>query len=81
MTKVFLTRWNPLNVLFLWHQPAPQEANMFTLLADAMFTATLARRGSKIPEHLKTHADRHVPKGRRRPGDQTLDPTSYRDLW
>ena len=54
---------------------------MFTLLADAMFTATLARRGSKIPEHLKTHADRHVPKGRRRPGDQTLDPTSYRDLW
>jgi len=34
---------------------------MFTLLADAMYTATLAKRGSKIPERLKTNADRYVP--------------------
>ncbi len=54
---------------------------MFTLLADAMFTATLAKRGSDIPEHLKDHADRHVRKTdwHQRPLMHPHDP--YRDLW
>ncbi|MCF2871507.1 hypothetical protein L0664_10570 [Octadecabacter sp. G9-8] len=50
---------------------------MFTLLADAMYTATLARRGNKIPEHLKTHADRHVPEHERKRHPHN----PYRDLW
>jgi hypothetical protein len=57
------------------------EADMFTLLADAMFAATLARRGSQIPEHLKDHADRHVPQGRRKPDWQARTHYPYRDLW
>jgi len=57
------------------------EANMFTLLADAMFAATLAKRGSEIPDQLKTHADRYVPKheGRMHPRKHPHNP--YRDLW
>ncbi len=54
---------------------------MFTLLADAMYTATLARRGSNIPDHLKSHAGRHVPNGRRRPDWQARSFNPYRDLW
>lgn len=54
---------------------------MFTLLADAMFAATLARRGSKIPEHLKTHADRHVPEHERKRTHTNQSHNPYRDLW
>lgn len=51
---------------------------MFTLLADAMFVATLAKRGNDIPEHLKDHADRHVPQHERK----VVHPHNpYRDLW
>jgi hypothetical protein len=52
------------------------EADMFTLLADAMYAATLAKRGSNIPEHFKTHADRFVPEHER---NHPHNP--YRDLW
>lgn len=54
---------------------------MFTLLADAMYAATFARRGSNIPDHLKSHADRHVPKGRRKPDSRAREFNPYRDLW
>ena len=54
---------------------------MFTLLADAMFAATLAKRGSNIPEHLKTHADRHVPKHERKQHPRNHPHNPYRDLW
>jgi len=54
---------------------------MFTILADAMFAATLARRGSNIPEHLKTHADRHIPKHERKPGRVGDHYIPYRELW
>lgn len=54
---------------------------MLTLLADAMFTATRARRGSNIPEHLKTHADRYIPQGRRKPDWHARTQYPYRDLW
>ena len=57
------------------------EAHMFTLLADAMFAATLAKRGSNIPEHLKTHADRHVPKHERKQHPRNHPHNPYRDLW
>ena len=54
---------------------------MFTILADALFTATLNERGSNLPEHPKYHADRHLP--REAPNGRKLrhgqDP--YRDLW
>jgi hypothetical protein len=54
---------------------------MFILLADAMFAATLAKRGTEIPNYLKDHADRHVPLHERRmhPGRHPHNP--YRDLW
>ncbi len=54
---------------------------MLTLLADVMFTATLARRGSNIPDHLKTHADRYVPKNDRRDSGRVHPHDPYRDLW
>jgi len=54
---------------------------MFTLLADAMFTATLARRGSDIPESLKTHADRYIPEHERRRHPCNHPHNPYRDLW
>ncbi len=54
---------------------------MFTLLADAMYTATLAKRGSDIPEHLKDHADRHVPAHERKRTQMRHDQNPYRDLW
>ena len=54
---------------------------MFTLLADAMFTATLNRRGHDIPEHPKAHGDHYIPKRREHVDwrGRTHDP--YRDLW
>ena len=58
---------------------------MFSLLADTMFAATLARRGSDIPEHPKGHADHYTPQRKRRAAqkhpslDPALDP--YRNLW
>ncbi len=54
---------------------------MFTLLADAMYTATLAKRGSKIPERLKTNADRYVPKHERKQHPRRHPHNPYRDLW
>ena len=54
---------------------------MFTILADAMYAATLARRGSDIPEHLKTHADRHVSSDARKCADARATINSYRQLW
>jgi hypothetical protein len=57
------------------------EANMLTLLADAMFTATLTKRGSGIPEHLKSHADRYVPNHERNRMQARFSHNPYRDLW
>ena len=57
------------------------EAKMFTLLADAMLAATLARRGSEIPEHLKDHADRHIPMHERKRLPMKHPHNPYRDLW
>ena len=54
---------------------------MFTLLADAMYAATLARRGNTIPEHLKTHADRFVPEHERKRAGMKHPHNPYRDLW
>lgn len=58
-----------------------KEINMFTLLADAMYAATLAKRGSKIPEHLKDHADRFVPTRERHQYPRNHPHNPYRDLW
>jgi len=63
------------------HQDKPKEIEMLTLLADAMFTATLAKRGSEIPEHLKDHADRFVPRHDRKPTRVKHPHNPYRDLW
>jgi hypothetical protein len=57
------------------------EDDMFTLLADAMYAATLAKRGSNIPEHLKTHADRFVPEHERKQHPRNHPHNPYRDLW
>jgi hypothetical protein len=57
------------------------EANMFTLLADAMFTATLVNRGNDIPERLKDHPDRYVPKNKRQSSSAQFGFSPYRDLW
>jgi len=54
---------------------------MFTVLADAMFTATLARRGSKIPDRLKDHADRHVPSRARADAEARATLSPYKQLW
>lgn len=54
---------------------------MFTLLADAMYTATLARRGNSIPEHLKTNADRFIPEHERKRTARSHPHNPYRDLW
>ena len=50
---------------------------MFTLLADAMYTATLSRRGSEIPKNQKDHS---APNERReRLARRELE--SYRHMW
>lgn len=54
---------------------------MFTLLADAMFAATLAKRGSDIPDRLKDHPDRYVPKGSHREDWHKRQLNSYHNLW
>lgn len=54
---------------------------MFTLLADAMYAATLAKRGNQIPEHLKTHADRFIPDHERKRLGTKHPHNPYRDLW
>ena len=64
-----------------WVSTQPMEANMFTLLADAMFAATLARRGSNIPDHLKDHGERYVPRRERQEGRQHHSHDPYRNLW
>lgn len=54
---------------------------MLTILADAMFTATLARRGNTIPDHLKTHSSRYIPKHERKNTQRRHPHNPYRDLW
>ena len=54
---------------------------MFTVFADAMFAATLARRGNEIPERLKNHPDRFVSEKRRRGQSDEFRFNPYRDLW
>lgn len=54
---------------------------MYTLLADAMFAATLAKRGSNIPDHLKDHADRFIPNHERKRTTSRHTHNPYRDLW
>jgi hypothetical protein len=57
------------------------EVTMFTILADAMFAATLAKRGSEIPERLKDHPDRYVAKNKRKNASAQFNFNPYRDLW
>ncbi len=57
------------------------EADMLTLLADAMFTATLNKRRGGIPEHLKPHVDRYVPDHERKRTQARFSHNPYRDLW
>jgi len=57
------------------------EVIMFTLLADAMFAATLAQRGSGIPERLKDHPDRYVAQRKRTNANAKFSFNPYRDLW
>ncbi|MBU2992337.1 hypothetical protein Q4555_09495 [Octadecabacter sp. 1_MG-2023] len=54
---------------------------MLTLLADAMFTATLKRRGDNIPDNAKDYADHYIPKRLRNPNWQARTHNPYRDLW
>lgn len=54
---------------------------MFTILADAMFAATLAKRGSEIPERLKDHPDRYVAQNKRKDANEQFNFNPYRDLW
>lgn len=53
---------------------------MFTLLADAMFTATLNRRGDNIPENPKGYADHYIPR-RHRQHPIKHPHNALRDLW
>jgi len=57
------------------------EANMFTLLADALFTATLSSRGKDARTNPQPYADHYVPKNRRNPDWQARTYNPYRDLW
>ena len=50
---------------------------MFTLLADAMYTAALVRRGACIPENLKDHPTRRECRAR----VHRRELESYRHLW
>ena len=54
---------------------------MFTVLADAMYAATLARRGSNIPDNLKDYADRHVSKHDRTAQEARATLSPYKQLW
>jgi hypothetical protein len=54
---------------------------MLTLLADAMFTATLNKRRGGIPEHLKPHADRYVSDHECERTQARFSHNPYRDLW
>lgn len=54
---------------------------MFSLLADAMFTATRTRTGKDVPEHHKDWADRFVPSERRKSDLARYKFNPYRDLW
>ena len=54
---------------------------MFTLLADALFTATLSSRGKDARTNPQPYADHYVPKNRRNPDWQARTYNPYRDLW
>lgn len=54
---------------------------MLTIIADAMLTATLARRGHGVPERLKNHPDRFVSEKRRRGQLDEYRFNPHRDLW
>ena len=48
---------------------------MFTVLADAMFAATLARRGQSIPDRYKDGRHNRRADAKRREADM------YKNLW
>lgn len=54
---------------------------MFTLLADAMFTATLNQRENSFPLHKQNHGETYTPRSQRRKADArpVADPNRY--LW
>ena len=54
---------------------------MFTILADAMFAATLAKRGSDLPDRLKAHPDRYVGSEKRKADAARFRHSPFRDLW
>jgi len=50
---------------------------MFTILADAMYTASLTRSGSCLPKNMKDHPTRRECHQRR----HRRELESYRHLW
>lgn len=54
---------------------------MFTILADALFTATLANRNKDTRTGPLPHADHYIPKNRRGLDWQARTFNPYRDLW
>lgn len=54
---------------------------MFTILADALFTATRVNRGDHLPDKRNYWADRFVPTKRRANQPDRYRHNPYRDLW
>ncbi|MGJ8611307.1 MAG: hypothetical protein ACSHWY_09440 [Octadecabacter sp.] len=54
---------------------------MFTLLADALFTATRTNTNKDARNSPQPHADHYTPKSRRNPDWQARTFNPYRDLW
>lgn len=54
---------------------------MFTLLADAMFTATRTNPCDAIPECHKPYADHYIPKHERKRTQARHPHNPMRDLW
>ncbi len=54
---------------------------MFTLLADAMFRATLTKRNKHTINDPKPYADHYTPKTHRTADSRMRAFNLYRDLW
>lgn len=54
---------------------------MLTLLADAMFAATLSKNSKDFPANPQDYADHYIPKRRPNPDWHARTHTSYRELW
>lgn len=54
---------------------------MLSILADSLLTATCVKRGCRVPEHPKPHADRFIPTRNRTEKRLGKKFNSLRDLW